>query len=102
MAGFLGIGGGIVLVPIMVGFLSLTQHNAHGISLAIIVPIAMVGTAVYALRGDVDWALTAAIGAGSVIGVVAGAKLMMRLPAHRLRQGLGIYTIAIAIILLTK
>lgn len=102
MAGFLGIGGGIVLVPIMVGFLSLTQHHAHGISLAIIVPIAIVGTAVYALRGDVDWALAAALGAGSVMGVVAGAKLMMMLPAHRLRQGLGVYAIAVAVMLLVK
>jgi uncharacterized membrane protein YfcA len=102
LAGFLGIGGGIILVPIMVGLLGLTQHNAHGTSLAVIVPIAITSASVYALRGDVDWMLVAVIGSASVIGVIGGAKLMMKVPAHRLRQGFGIYTIAIAILLLLR
>ena len=102
LAGFLGIGGGIILVPLMVGLLGLTQHNAHGTSLAVIVPIAMASAAVYALRGDVDWSLVAAIASASVIGVVGGAKLMMKVPDRRLRQGFGIYTIAIAVLLLLR
>lgn len=102
LAGFLGIGGGIILVPMMVGLLSLTQHNAHGTSLAVIAPIAMVSTVVYATRGDINWVLVGTIGAGSVLGVIAGAKLMMKVPAHRLRQGFGVYTIAIAILLLLR
>lgn len=102
LAGFLGIGGGIILVPMMTGLLYLNQHRAHGTSLAIIVPIAMVGTLVYALRGDVNWEWVATIGAGSVIGVIVGAKLMMKVPAHRLRQVFGVYTIAIAAILFLR
>jgi len=80
LAGFLGIGGGIILVPMMTGLLYLDQHRAHGTSLAIIVPIAMMGTLVYGLRGDVNWEWVAIIGAGSVIGAVVGSKLMMRVP----------------------
>ncbi|MEE8470321.1 MAG: sulfite exporter TauE/SafE family protein [Dehalococcoidia bacterium] len=102
LAGLLGVGGGIVMVPILVGLLSLTQHHAHGTSLAIIAPIALIGTVVYALRGDVNWVLVAAIGSGSAFGVIGGAKLMMKMPAQRLRQGFGIYTIAIAILLLLR
>ena len=102
LAGVLGIGGGIILVPIMAGLLSLNQHKAHGTSLAIIIPIAMVGTAVYALRGDVNWTLVAAIGLASVVGAIIGAKLMMMVPAHRLRQLFGVYTIAIAALLLLR
>ena len=100
LAGFLGIGGGIILVPIMVGLLGISQHNAHGTSLAIIVPIALAGAAAYAVRGDIDWALVATIGAGSVLGVTVGARLMAKVPAQRLRQGFGVYTIIIAILLL--
>ncbi len=102
LAGFLGIGGGIILVPMMTGLLYLTQHRAHGTSLAVIVPIAVTGALVYALRGDVNWEWVAAIGAGSVAGAVVGAKLMMKVPAHRLRQVFGVYTIAIAAILFLR
>lgn len=101
-AGFLGVGGGIILVPMMVGLLGLTQHKAHGTSLAVIIPIAIVGMLVYALRGHVDWVLVATIGSGSIIGVIVGAKLMMKVPAHRLRQLFGVYAIAIAVLLLVR
>ena len=102
LAGFLGIGGGVLLVPVMTGLLWLDQHEAHGTSLVIIIPIAIMSTIVYALRGDIDWVLVATIGFGSIAGAVAGAKMMMKLPAHRLRQVFGIYMIAIAALLLLK
>jgi uncharacterized membrane protein YfcA len=102
LAGFLGIGGGLILVPMMVGFLGITQHKAHGTSLAVIIPIAIIGAIVYAVRGDINWTLVAAIGSGSVIGVIVGAKLMMRVPALKLRQLFGLYTIAIGILLLLR
>ncbi len=102
LAGFLGIGGGIILVPMLAGVLCLNQHKAHGTSLAIIIPIAMMGALVYGLRGDVSWEWVATIGAGSVIGAIVGAKLMMKMPPHRLRQIFGVYAIAIAAILLLR
>ena len=102
VAGFLGIGGGIILVPVMTGLLWLDQHKSHGTSLVIIFPIAIVGAIVYAQRGDVNWVLVATIGSGSVIGAIGGAKLMMRVSSHRLRQAFGLYTIAIAVLLLLK
>ncbi|HUV52228.1 MAG TPA: sulfite exporter TauE/SafE family protein [Dehalococcoidia bacterium] len=102
IAGFLGIGGGIILVPMMVALLGLTQHKAHGTSLAVIVPISIAGAIVYILRGHINWTLVAAIGPASIIGVIIGAKLMMKLPAYRLRQLFGLYTIAIATLLLIR
>jgi uncharacterized membrane protein YfcA len=102
LAGFSGIGGGLILVPLMTGVLHLSQHKAHGTSLAAIVPIAIVAAAVYALRGDVNWVLVATIGSGSVIGVVAGAKLMMRVSGRRLRQLFGVYAIAVAALMLVR
>lgn len=101
-AGFLGIGGGILLVPIMVAFLGFTQHKAHGTSLAVIIPIAIMSAIVYALRGNMNWTLVAAIGSASIMGAIVGAKWMMKVPAHRLRQLFGVYTIAIGILLLLR
>jgi uncharacterized membrane protein YfcA len=102
LAGFLGVGGGIFLVPMMVGLLGLAQHKAHGTSLAIIIPISIIGAIVYALRGNIDWILVATIGSGSVVGAIIGAKLMMKVPANRLRQFFGVYTIAVATLLLLR
>lgn len=102
VAGFLGIGGGIVLVPMMVGLLGAREHKAHGTSLAVIIPIAIIGSSVYVLRGDVNWTLVAAISSGTVIGVIGGAKLMMRVPDRRLRQLFALYAIAIGILLLLR
>jgi uncharacterized membrane protein YfcA len=102
LAGFLGIGGGVILVPLMTGLLWLDQHKAHGTSLVIIIPTAVVSTAVYAQRGDIDWLLVATIASGSVIGAVVGAKLAAKLSARRLRQVFGLYVIAIATLLLVK
>ena len=101
-SGFLGIGGGIILVPMMVALLGMAEHKAHGTSLTVIMPVAIVGATVYALRGHIDWTLAAVIGAGGMIGVIAGAKLMMQLPAFRLRQLFGMYAIAIAALLLIR
>ena len=102
VAGFLGVGGGILLVPMMVAFMCFTQHKAHGTSLAVIVPIAIISAIVYALRSQVNWVLVAAIGSASVAGAIIGAKLMMKVPPHRLRQLFGAYTIAIGILLLVR
>jgi uncharacterized membrane protein YfcA len=103
-AGLTGVGGGVFLVPLMVGVLGVAQHEAHGTSLAVIVAIALVGTITYAslghIPGDVDWAIIPALAFGAVVGVVAGSKLMMRVPARELRwifsafvMALGIYMI---------
>lgn len=102
LAGFWGVGGGIFLVPMMVGLLGLTQHKAHGTSLAVIIPVSIIGTVVYALRGHIDWVLVATIGSFSIVGAIVGAKLMMKVPAKRLRQFFGVYTIAIAALLLVR
>ena len=55
----------------MTGLLWLDQHKAHGTSLVVIIPTAVVSTAVYAQRGDIDWALVATIASGSVVGAIA-------------------------------
>ena len=100
LAGLFGIGGGAILVPILITAFPLlgieaavTAHLAVGTSLAIILPIALVGASLYAWRGDIDWILVAAIASGSVIGVAAGSRLMMKVPARRLRQGFGVYAL---------
>lgn len=76
LAGFFGVGGGIVLVPGLIIVLGFPQKLAHGTSLVAIVPMALAGIAGYALDGSVDWVVAAALIAGSSVGVVIGTRLL--------------------------
>ncbi len=91
--GFIGIGGGTILIPAMVFWLGEEQHTAHGTSLAIILPTALVSTYIYNLNSHMDWNLTLRIISASVIGGYLGAKLMEKIPAPRLKQIFGLFMI---------
>lgn len=84
-SGLLGVGGGIVMVPGLVLLAGLTQRRAHATSLAAIVPIGAVGAGLFALDGEVDLALAAALAAGSVVGAPLGVRALARLPEPALR-----------------
>ncbi|MBI2885766.1 MAG: sulfite exporter TauE/SafE family protein, partial [Chloroflexi bacterium] len=89
-SGLTGIGGGAILVPLFVSLLRIPQHRAHGTSLAVIVLVSMAGVPVYAQQGAIDWALAAPLAAGSLVGVVLGARLMLRMRALHLRRVFGV------------
>lgn len=89
MSGLMGVGGGIIAVPAMVFLLGLSQHRAHGTSLAIIVLTATASVVNYARYGNVDLALAAELTVGTVVGSYVGAKLMNRVPAKELRRAFG-------------
>jgi len=99
IAGLLGVGGGIILVPLLVGVLLLEQHQAHGTSLAVVLFIGLPAAITYALFGHMDWILVLELAAGSLVGVVLGAKLMMRVPARELRWLFGTFAVAIGIVM---
>jgi len=95
-SGLTGVGGGAIMVPLMTGRLGLSQHRAHGTSLAIIVFVAGAGAAGYAGAGNVDWRLAAALLPGALAGVYVGARAMIRVPAAHLRLLFGLFLLAVA------
>jgi uncharacterized membrane protein YfcA len=99
-SGLLGVGGGIVIVPLLVAFAALTQHQATATSLAAIVPIATVAATRFALGGRVDWALAALLAAGSLLGAPLGARIMSRSSPGALRAMFGVLMIAVSLQLL--
>lgn len=84
------------MVPLLTGQLGLNQHRAHGTSLAIIMFIAVAGTFAYWQAGNVDWQLVFALAPGAVLGVIAGAKAMVRVPALQLRLAFGVFLFFVA------
>lgn len=84
LAGLLGVGGGIVMVPMMVAA-GVGQHRAHATSLAAILVIALAGTARFALSGGVEWGVGAAVAVGGIAGSTFGSGVMGRMSPRALR-----------------
>jgi uncharacterized membrane protein YfcA len=84
------------MVPLLTGQLGLTQHRAHGTSLALIMFVAVAGVAAYWQAGNVDWQLVLALAPGAVLGAVVGAKAMVRVPALQLRLLFGVFLFFVA------
>lgn len=97
LSGLLGVGGGIVLVPIMVTYLGITQHIAHGTSLAVIVPTALVGSLVYGFSGNINVMPALNLAIGSIIGASLGARWMKKIPAKQLKQLFGFFLVIVGI-----
>lgn len=85
MSGLFGVGGGIVIVPLLVALAAFDQRRAHATSLAAIGLVAVSGTTGYALDGEVDWAVAALMAAGSIGGAVLGTHLLRVLPQRQLQ-----------------
>lgn len=81
LSGFIGVGGGVIIVPSLVYFLHLTQHQATGTSLFILcMPVVVLGVMNYAQKGNVHWAYGLVIASTFIIGGYFGSKLSLRLP----------------------
>lgn len=97
LSGLLGVGGGIFLVPIMVMYFSITQHVAQATSMAIVIPTALVSSAIYGVHGNIDVKLALNLVIGSVIGAYLGARMMKKIPEIRLKQLFGILLMIVGI-----
>jgi uncharacterized membrane protein YfcA len=100
--GLFGVGGGLVLIPILTGFFHLSQHKAHGTSLAVIGATALVSVFVYAAHGNVAWWTAGFVALASIFTARIGARLATRLAAHRLAKAFAIFLFLVAIRLLWK
>ncbi|MDA8236237.1 MAG: TSUP family transporter [Clostridia bacterium] len=89
--GLLGIGGGTIIIPGLVALVGLAQHQAHGTSLAIILPTALISSLLYGLNKSMNLGLAAQVALSGMIGGYLGARLMSMIPAHSLRRLFGIF-----------
>lgn len=75
-SGLFGVGGGIVIVPVLAMVAGFPHKLATGTSLTAIVPIAVAGSVGYATAGEVDWAAAAFVAVGALAGAAAGTRLL--------------------------
>ena len=79
LSGLFGVGGGIIVVPMLL-MLGLDQRLAAGTSVAAILPTSIVGAIGYAVSGNVDWLAGLLLAIGIVVGAQLGTFLLARLP----------------------
>ena len=101
LSGLFGIGGGIVMVPALV-MVGLGQHRAQATSLAAIVPIAIVGAALFGRADSVDVGAAVVLSAGSLVGARAGALLMHRLSEVVLARVFAALLVVVAVLMLVR
>lgn len=87
LSGAFGVGGGILMVPLLIVLAGMDQRRAAATSLAAIVPTAVVGSIAYFANGEVDLAAAALVAAGGIAGSWIGSHLLRRLPLGWLRWG---------------
>lgn len=96
-SGLFGVGGGIILVPLLILALGYSQRLASGTSLAAVLPTVVAGLIGYASAGSVDWVAGGVLALGAVGGSLFGTWLLHRLPQRLLRWMFVAFLIAVAI-----
>lgn len=96
--GMFGIGGGTILIPALVYLFGLTQHQAQGTTLAIMVPpIGLLAALRYYYSGNVKLAMAGFICAGFFLGGLIGANLIHNVSDPMLKRLFGFYLLFIAV-----
>ena len=95
-----GVGGGIVIVPLLIMLLAFDPRAAAGTSLAAIGVIALAGTVAYAVRGEVDFGYAALVGLPAAVGALLGTSLQQRISQRTLAFAFAALLIAVGVALL--
>lgn len=93
LSGLLGVGGGIVLVPMMVFVLGVSQHIAQGVSLLVIIPTAASGLWHLHKEKLVDYRTAALLSGGAILGALISANIVQSIPAAELKKIFGVFII---------
>ncbi|MGC9345113.1 MAG: TSUP family transporter [Bacteroidales bacterium] len=97
VGGTLGVGGGIIMVPVMVFILGMTQHDAQGTSLAtMLAPIGILAVMNYYKAGHVNLKFALVLMITFIIGSYFGSKWAVNLPDKTLKQIFGVLMIIAA------
>lgn len=103
MAGMLGIGGAIILIPALVFFMGFSQYMAQGTSLAVMLPpIGILAAYNYYKAGQVNIKFAIILAAAFLVGSYFGSKWALTLPQPVLKKIFGILLLAVAVKMLVS
>lgn len=98
LSGVMGVGGGVVMIPLMILLLGFNQHQAQGTSLAVLaVPVTFLAAYNYYNAGFVNWKYAAVIAVFFIIGGALGSKMAVNLDQKTLKRIFGAILLVISI-----
>ncbi|SDX83726.1 hypothetical protein SAMN05444411_11061 [Lutibacter oricola] len=98
LSGLVGVGGGIIMVPMFVFFLGLTQHNAQGMSLAVMLPpVTFFAVYNYHQSGEINWKMALVVSVLFFIGGFIGSKIALQIDQRILKKIFGIMMLIVAL-----
>ncbi len=99
-SGYVGVGGGFLMVPLFMNVLKTPMKLTSGTSLIAVMILAVPGVVYQAWLGNIDWLAGIAVALGSVPGAALGARLVPRVPERALRLTFGCFLLFAAAMLL--
>jgi len=99
LSGLLGVGGGVIMVPLLVLWAGYRQRDAHALSLGAIIPISIAGVIVYGAAGKVRVVDAVALAGGSILGARLGAAALSRIHDRPLKLVFGLFLAAVALLM---
>ena len=99
LSGLLGVGGGIIMVPLLVYWAGYGQRDAHAMSLGAIIPISIAGIATFGFAGEVHWWDALGLAAGSIVGARLGAGLLAKIDERLLKIVFGLFLVGVGILI---
>ena len=98
VSGFIGLGGGVIIVPALVYFIGMSQHMSQGTSLAMMIPpIGILGVMNYYKGGMVDIKAALILASAFIIGSFFGSKAAMAMPEETIKKFFGFALMLIAL-----
>lgn len=104
LGGLFGIGGGVLMVPALVLLIGMAQKSAQGISLIVMVPMALFAFLRYRAMGAItlDWAAIGLLALGAVAGAFLGTGVVGSVSNKPLQVGFGIFMICVGAVMIFR
>lgn len=101
ISGLVGVGGGIIMVPLFILFLGISQHNAQGLSLAVMLPpvtfLAVYNYHTAGSGGNIDWRIALTVALLFMIGGYVGSKIALQIDQRILKKIFGVMMLLVAL-----
>ena len=103
LSGLFGIGGGVVIVPLLVMIFGLSQQTAQGTTLAMLsIPVSLVAALNYTKAGMISWKIAIILAVGFVIGGFFGSKLAVNIDGAIMKKMFAVLMILLAVKMLLE
>ena len=96
LSGFAGVGGGVIIIPALIFFLGMTQFEAQGTSLALMIPpIGILAAMNYYKEGYINWRYAIILAVFFFVGGYIGSKMALTINQGVVKKGFAVFIILV-------